>query len=141
VARVLPYHKSVLDWLGSESDAGAELWVDVVRGHALAGAACHGTIMALPTHDDGEEEQAGANAPAANSDTGSTAAATTPQVAYAVRHVVRHLAVAAASAEPQTGSSSGGALAEVLMHFGFWQAAYAAGACGWVCVPACSLFN
>jgi hypothetical protein len=46
--RVLPYHKSVLDWLGSKEAAGADLSATHEQGHRLAAAACCAVALSLP---------------------------------------------------------------------------------------------
>lgn len=102
--RVLPYHKSVLDWLGSETDAGAELVASKAQGHSLAAAACLGLAMRLQPWvlaapgdaavvNDGQQQQ------------------------YALRHTVAHL----------VDASDDAGIEGLSLQFGFWQHAYAAG--------------
>jgi hypothetical protein len=43
---VLPYHKSVLDWMGNKQQAEM-LWVEADTGHALAGSACARLLMGV----------------------------------------------------------------------------------------------
>lgn len=105
--RILPYHKSVLDWLGSQEEAGVDLYADRMEGERLAAAAClaEASKMELisdkePGGDKEEFKQAG----------GLLAS-------YAQRHAVSH-AVAAGDAAT---------LEALVQQLGFWQHVHGAG--------------
>ena len=111
--RVMPYHKSVLDWLGSSEHAGKELCVQASTGHSLAAQAC----CALA---------GSASAAAAN------VAEPSPLSQYVLLYAVRHACLALHSAS-QPGEAVA-LLDRLLLSFPFWEAVFAAGGA----TPTCS---
>lgn len=101
--RVMPFHKSVLDWLGEPGHAHS---TDVRQGHALLGAACARLFTMCPPLV--------ATYPAEDGQAGSSHA-------YALRHTVAHLCLAHPGGAPQ--------LDTVLLHVGGWERVFAAGGC------------
>eukprot|EP00798_Chlamydomonas_sp_ICE-L_P004685 gene4686-14887_t len=98
--RILPYHKSVLDWLGSEVDAGVELVVRREVGHHLSGAACLNVAMGL---------QASLYAPPVAEAPSEEAL----KEQYALRHCIPHLVKA--------GDGSWASIDSLALQFGFVQ--------------------
>ncbi len=103
----MPYHKSVLDWLGSREHAGEELYVEASVGHAQAARGCCALASSLAAAPPG-------------------AAGPSPLPQYVLLYAVRHACLAL--------HSSAGKLREVvvqldrlLLAFGFWQAVFTSG--------------
>ncbi len=102
---IVPYHKSVLDFLSSKDRAGTELCTSASSGHMLVGAACAPMLLAL-TGDKAE------TAP------DSSGAA---RLQYALRHGLYHLLTACQQgAQPVASPAVVDHLDALLVHFSFW---------------------
>jgi hypothetical protein len=115
--RVLPYHKSVLDWLGSEQHAGQDLAVSHEQGHALAAAACAGVALSLPQSNTLDSP---ADTLPCTAGQWQGQVLDTGVLGYTRRHTVLHSSAAKGSP----------GLDQVVMSPAFWQHVFAQGRSG-----------